>query len=222
MKRLGVTILLTALVLITGAGLLLAGDTEDQARKELISEHYEHGLACYRQKDYFQAKVEFDKVLVLDPGHKKAKRYSGLALKKAEQYIGRAVEPKTQLSGYLYELGKGYYLLGQYQEAVQKFKQVLLVNPSHEGAQVYLGQIKGQKSLEEIVNKEIAVRQQTKLGVRRRGVGTKDSRQIEKKTEIKVKQDKKAEKGPEKLAKKKAKQEAKEAKKSEKLAKKKA
>ena len=155
----------------------LSSVTEELSRKELAEEHYKRGLAHYRQKDYFQAKVEFDKVLILDPKHKKAERYSKLASSKIEKSIEKRgfyqkpaedADRKTGVAEYLYEVGKSYYFTGQYKEAVQKFKQTLLINPSHKGAQGYLRKIEKGLSLEAIVNKEIAVRKEAKLSVARK------------------------------------------------------
>ncbi|MEA3560355.1 MAG: tetratricopeptide repeat protein [Candidatus Omnitrophota bacterium] len=179
-----ITLTLPIVFLTTTVSLLPAANPKDPSsiaeelsRKELAEEHYKRGLAHYRQKDYFQAKVEFDKVLILDPKHKKAGRYSKLTSSKIEKSIEKrgfyqkpaeGADRKTGVAEYLYEVGKSYYFTGQYKEAVQKFKQALLINPSHKGVQGYLRQIEKGLSLEAIVNKEIAVRKEAKLSVARK------------------------------------------------------
>jgi tetratricopeptide (TPR) repeat protein len=172
--------IVTVLILGIGCGLARAGDEDIEAlsRRELISQHYKQGMTYYRQKEYFQARIEFDKVLILDPEHKRAKRYAKLVFKKIEKDIkrskpshrvaGKIIDEKIDMSEYLYELGKNYYLLGKNQEAIKKFEQALLVNSTHKGAQIYLEQVQKELVLKTTVAREMTARKEAKLEARRR------------------------------------------------------
>ncbi len=172
---------------------------------EITEEHYRQGMDYYRQKEYFRAKVEFDKVLFLSPGYKSAEKYLKLAAqetvkdldKKAkEDYQGKKPpRRKASVCEYLYDSGRDSYFAGRYQEAFQSFKQVLLLEPVHKGATVYLLQIRDNLVASNAVSSEVTeeIEQRTKL----------------RKEAVRLKAQKKAEEKQAREAKKEAKKEAK-------------
>ncbi len=163
-------------MLTTGSEIAEAGRRKQvPVTTEITEEHYRHGLDYYRQKEYFRAKIEFDKVLFLSPGYKSAGKYLKLATRKIATDLAKRAEEdyqrkklsrrKESVCEYLYDSGRDSYFAGRYQKAFQSFKQVLLLEPAHKGATVYLLQIRENLTASNAVSSEVTeeIEQRTKL-----------------------------------------------------------
>jgi len=202
--------LVTLMMLTAGLGIAEAGRKRQiPVAAEITKEHYQQGLDYYRRKDYFRAKVEFDKVLFLSPDYKNAKKYLKSATQKMlkdlkerskEDYrVKEAPRRKASVCDYLYDSGRDYYFAGRYQEAFERFKQVLLVNSAHKGAKVYLLQIQKELHAKNVLKAEVTEEVEERIRLRDETARFKTQKKVWKKQ---VRYDKKSKKKVEKKIKK--------------------
>jgi type IV pilus assembly protein PilQ len=125
--------------------------------QEKICSYYDQGKTYYWTGDLKRARMQFMKVLTLDPEHKKALKYKKKCEKelldaaqkeelakqekeklKQEKLAKRLQKEKeAEIAGY-YELGKKYYKEGSYLEAIDVFKKILALDAGDLEAKKYL------------------------------------------------------------------------------------
>ncbi len=89
------------------------------AKKRVIDEYFEEGLALYQQGSLLRAVQLWEKILVLDPGRK-----------DIEGYIQDA---RRLLAAPYYERGWRNYQKGEWDEAIRNWEMVLTLDPNYMG-----------------------------------------------------------------------------------------
>ncbi|MBU0650590.1 tetratricopeptide repeat protein, partial [bacterium] len=112
--------------------------------KRSVPRIYKNAVKLFKQKNYAEAKTEFQLVLYKDPKHKKAPDF----LVKCDKYLApppkvAEVMEKTMLadksdSVLLYEEGKKLYRADRIEQAAELFKRVVELDPNHIYAERYL------------------------------------------------------------------------------------
>ena len=114
-------------------------------KKQMISTHKNNAL-MYEKKGWWKsAKNEWNAILVLDKNNSEAKnKYSAMdkKIKGTEKPKVKPVEKPKGDPEKLYNEGYEAFLDGNYKKAVDKFEQVLKINPNHAKAKQYLGKAK--------------------------------------------------------------------------------
>lgn len=123
-----------------------------KARQDAITSEYRKGVDFYRDKNYIAARDAFNKVLVLDPGHSKAKKYKARSERaistldvggKVASQIGAE---QTEKADILYEEGVRLYNAGNYGAAKERLESAIAVNPVNIPARRYLEIINERKN----------------------------------------------------------------------------
>lgn len=133
-------------------------------KKDKIDLIYREGKDWYKKKNYDEAKVKFEGVLMLDPDHSGSKRYLHLMTAKAEKAQQQKIEEgkrkkkkkeekekkDKKLQGkedakrkknrikLIYEDAKRSYRKGNYEEAKIKFEKVTEIEPAYKDTKQYL------------------------------------------------------------------------------------
>jgi len=133
-------------------------------KKDKIDLIYREGKDRYRKKNYDEAKVKFEGVLMLDPDHSGSKRYLHLMIAKAEKAQQRKIgegkrrkrkkeekekkdkklqekegaKRKKDRIKLIYEDAKRSYRKGNYEEAKVKFEKVAEIEPVYKDTKKYL------------------------------------------------------------------------------------
>jgi len=167
-------------------------EEEERKRAQKISELFEKGQQAYQEKRYHEALGVFGALLALDPGHQTAQEHYakirnqlGEAREKArlaeleaekkrqEEEAGRR-EREKQLTELL-ERGKKAYRGKHYDEALESFEALLLLDPQNRVGQDYYAKIQKAKTQD----------QQKALEAKRREIGEgKEGRRREKEKQL--------------------------------------
>ncbi|MFC1632088.1 tetratricopeptide repeat protein, partial [Candidatus Omnitrophota bacterium] len=110
-----------------------------------IDFHLAQGRYYLSRQDYALAKKECDKALVLDYQNKRAKKYLNKIAKAMEaearqEVLAKKSKLEKKVSVHL-DQGKAYLLEVDYQNAIRKFSQVLVLDQDNKQAQKYLNKI---------------------------------------------------------------------------------
>lgn len=90
---------------------------ENKATLLIVAIRYERGVRLYKQGEYESAVREFQRILELDPDHKKAKKYLSASKRKKTKKIVQQ----------LYDQAEKYYRQKEYQKAIDAFEGVLKI-----------------------------------------------------------------------------------------------
>jgi len=88
-------------------------------RRILIDTHYKRAIKFYKQRELDKAQEEFEKVIELEPRHRKAQKYIEVIIRKKNKNTIYA----------LYDEAKKLIKAKQYQEALDTYKKVLEIVP---------------------------------------------------------------------------------------------
>lgn len=136
--------------------LILDIDTTERAaqiaRQAQIKKHYTQAKVYYKAGEFAKAIEEFEKVLTLNPEHRKSKKYIAKAkaeLKEIEVAKWSAAkraeeEARAKEISQYYDLGIKNYKERKFGLAIDQFKKVLALNPEHKGAKKYIGRAKAE------------------------------------------------------------------------------
>lgn len=102
-----------------------------------VTGFYTDGLLSMKKGRYYAAINYFNKVLEINPEHENAKEYKGLAKKSHEKQATTRIAINNS-----YKNGLQMYEKWQYDDAIQKLEEVLVLNPDHKEAQKFLQQAK--------------------------------------------------------------------------------
>lgn len=89
-------------------------------KSTIINIHYERGMRFYRQHEYDKAISELEKVLKIEPGHIKAKKYLAAATKSMNKNILEQLCKQADV----------FYKQKEYQKAMDTYKKALEVVPA--------------------------------------------------------------------------------------------
>jgi len=129
-----------------------------------VSRLFDEVKVLYRKEEYRAAKEKAEKILLIKPGHKGAKKYLEAIEKKFEELVLKRVRKKRELElkkrqhvekkkkqaekrlknlkkekiDLIYREGKDRYRKKHYDEAKVKFEGVLMLDPDHSGSKRYL------------------------------------------------------------------------------------
>ena len=105
-----------------------------------VQEVYDRGFGLRCEGKYVEAKMAFQQVLALEPGHEKSQWQLALILGFEGDFDG-SLEALKQLSALnphnvdvFNDLAMTYMMLGYQDEACAEFKKILEVDPNHENA----------------------------------------------------------------------------------------
>jgi len=110
-----------------------------ETEKERLQRYYWQGLKHYKNGEYKQAVVWWEKLLELKPDHTEAK----WRIKKAKEKL--ALPPDERRKAYInecFDRGKWYFSRGNTDDARFEFEKVLKMEPSNKGAREYLDKLK--------------------------------------------------------------------------------
>ena len=134
--------------------------------KKLIETTFNEALSFYNQKNYEKAKEKFNAVLKLDSNYAEAKRY----IKEIEDEIANlatlnAEREKQERVNREFNAGAELFKQQKLDAAEQKFKNVLTLDRSHQGANQYLDLIKVEK--EKLADTKKKAKQDVTLSARK-------------------------------------------------------
>jgi len=113
--------------------------TPEETEKERLQRYYWQGLKHYKNGEYKQAVVWWEKLLEMKPDHTEAK----WRIEKAKEKLALPSEQRKQ--AYLKECldrGKWYFNRGNTDDARLEFEKVLKMEPSNKEAREYLDKLK--------------------------------------------------------------------------------
>lgn len=151
--------LVIALLVLSCLAPLYAKTNEEVYQEKLarlkpddVNRHYQLGFWCMQNKLPRQARLQFEKVIKLDPNHIHARKelnyikYKDKWIKAEEQdrfiYEDKLSQIKENDVESLFRLGKWCNEVGLSEEAENEFKEIIKLNPDHEGARKALGYVK--------------------------------------------------------------------------------
>ena len=132
---LGMLILLLGMDFVFFFNVMQAQDMSEQdfdnkrkqiERERMIKQYFMEGVKYYIQRDFKNAANLWQKVLDLDPDHKKAK-----------EYFEKAAKLYTDMEGSFYK-GIDSFNKEKWKRAISSFERTLFINPRHEKAIYYL------------------------------------------------------------------------------------
>jgi tetratricopeptide (TPR) repeat protein len=129
------------LIMLLAQMLTACGGSEDRKQK-----YFEHGMELYEKGDYLKARVEFRKVLHIDPQDVNAHYMFGLIEEKEENWKDayvrflKVVELDPQYTDVHVHLGKLYIYYDEAENALEEAEVALKFNPHDVTAMVLKGQ----------------------------------------------------------------------------------
>ncbi len=124
--------------------------------------HYEKGKALFRQGQYKEAILEFEKAVKLVPNHRYAPRYLQRSKEKMQAQGKVAVASAQEMSPQdkefktNYEEGKYLYRQGQYAQAEPFFEKAVELKPNHRYASRYLERNKEKQAEKQAISQPLA------------------------------------------------------------------
>ncbi|MBN1897158.1 MAG: tetratricopeptide repeat protein [Spirochaetes bacterium] len=112
--------------------------SHEKTVREEAEKHFSLGLAYFNKEEYEPALEEFTITLEIMPDHTKAKEYRDRTLALLKKLQKKREEEKSSLTQELLAKGIKYYQMGEYEMAIDMFKQVIQIDPENKYAQEYL------------------------------------------------------------------------------------